>query len=96
MQPGHTAMLWKTIPGRVVAMTLILYQRDECQLCDEAIALLAAAGTPDFSSIWIDDDAGLALRYGDRVPVLHDARSARELDWPFDVAAIRHFLDAAR
>ena len=77
-------------------MALILYQRDDCQLCDEAIALLAVASAPDFSSIWIDDDAELEVRYGSRVPVLHDVHSARELDWPFDVTAIRHFLDVAR
>jgi len=89
-------MLSGLVRGRVPTMSLILYQRDDCQLCDEAIALLAAAVAPDFSSVWIDDDAALELRYGSRVPVLHDARSARELDWPFDVAAIRRFLDAVR
>ena len=77
-------------------MSLILFQRDDCQLCDEAIAVLAAAATPDFSSIWIDDDAALEARYGARVPVLHDAQSNRELDWPFDVAAIQQFLGEAR
>ena len=73
-------------------MSLILYQRDDCQLCDEAIGVLAAAAAPDFSSIWIDDDVELERRYGSRVPVLRDAQSARELDWPFDVAALRQFL----
>ncbi len=77
-------------------MTLILYQRDDCQLCDEAIAVLAAAGAPEFSSVWIDDDAGLELRYGSRVPVLRDAASGAELDWPFDIAATRHFLGETR
>ncbi len=76
-------------------MSLILYQRDDCPLCDRAIALLAAAKTPDFSSVWIDDDAALERRYGGRVPVLHDASSARDLDWPFDVASIRQFLDGS-
>ena len=71
---------------------LILYQRDDCKLCDEAIALLARVGAPDFESAWIDDDAELEARYGERVPVLRDAASGRELGWPFDVAALAAFL----
>ena len=72
-------------------MRLILYQRDECKLCDEALAVLAAARVPEFESIWIDDDAELEARYGMRVPVLREAASARELDWPFDPDAVRRF-----
>ncbi|MBL0163397.1 MAG: glutaredoxin family protein [Xanthomonadales bacterium] len=77
-------------------MSLILYQRDDCQLCDEAIALLVAASAPDFSSIWIDGDRALESRYGARVPVLLHAGSGRELDWPFDEVAIRRFLGESR
>ena len=73
---------------------LELLQRDDCRLCDEAIAVLAAARAGDFSSLWVDDDPALAARYGARVPVLRDRRG-RELDWPFDVAAVRAFLAAA-
>lgn len=76
-------------------MHLILYQRDDCKLCDEAVALLARAHAPDFESVWIDDDAELETRYGERVPVLHDRDSGRELGWPFDAAALRTFLTAA-
>ncbi len=71
---------------------LILYQRDDCMLCDEAVALLAAAHAPDFESVWIDGDAELEARYGVRVPVLRDGESGRELGWPFDAAALRVFL----
>lgn len=73
-------------------MHLILFQRDDCKLCDEAIALLAAVRAPEFESVWIDDDPELAVRYGERVPVLHDDASGRELDWPFDAQALRAFL----
>jgi hypothetical protein len=69
----------------------ILFQRDDCHLCDLALAVLAQAGFPEFESAFIDDDAMLEARYGDRVPVLHDARDARELDWPFDVDAVAAF-----
>ena len=73
-------------------MRLLLYQRDDCKLCDEAVALLALARVPDFESVWIDGDAGLEARYGERVPVLRDDASGRELGWPFDAAALRAFM----
>jgi hypothetical protein len=74
-------------------MRLILYQRDDCKLCDEALAVLAAARVPDFESVWIDDDEALETRYGDRIPVLRDARG-RELGWPFGVDDVRRFIGA--
>ncbi|TAN05021.1 MAG: glutaredoxin family protein [Rhodanobacteraceae bacterium] len=75
-------------------MRLYLYQRDDCSLCDQAVAVLARMHAPDFESIWIDNDPALEARYGERVPVLRDADSARELGWPFDPAAVRAFLSA--
>ncbi|WP_440223713.1 glutaredoxin family protein [Dokdonella sp. MW10] len=76
-------------------MSLLLYQRDDCCLCDEALGILAAARAPAFESVFIDGDDALEARYGIRIPVLHDAASGRELDWPFDAARVRAFLDAA-
>ena len=73
-------------------LRLTLIQRDDCPLCDEAWAVLAAAGVPDFDPLWIDDDLGLEARYGARVPVLRNESSARELDWPFDAAAVRQLI----
>lgn len=73
---------------------LILYQRDDCKLCDQAVALLARAGAPDFESVWIDGDAELEARYDVRVPVLCDTDSGRELGWPFDAAALQTFLSS--
>ena len=70
----------------------VLFQRDDCHLCDQALALLAEAGFPDFDSAWIDDDEALEARYGTRVPVLRRHDGA-ELAWPFDVAAVRGFAD---
>lgn len=75
-------------------MSWILYQRDDCHLCDLALEVLAAAGTPEFDSVFIDDDPALEARYGTRVPVLRDAASERELDWPFDANAAAAFLAA--
>ena len=74
---------------------LLLYQRDDCKLCDEAVGLLAAARAPEFESVWIDDDTELEARYGERVPVLRDEASGRELDWPFDIETLRAFIAKA-
>jgi len=71
---------------------LILYQRDYCHLCDQAMAVLAEAHAPDFDSVWVDDEAALVQLYGTRLPVLRDRRDGRELDWPFDAVAVRAFL----
>lgn len=73
-------------------MALILYQRDTCHLCDQALAVMAEARTPDFDSVFIEDDPALEARYGLRVPVLRDDARDIELNWPFDVAAVRALL----
>ena len=73
-------------------LRLTLIQRDECPLCDEAWAVLAAAGVPDFDPLWIDDDLGLQARYGERVPVLRNESNAREIDWPFDAEAVKQLI----
>jgi hypothetical protein len=71
---------------------LTLYQRDDCHLCDLALDVLAQARVPDFASVFIDADAELEARFGERVPVLSDDASGRELDWPFDAATLREFI----
>jgi hypothetical protein len=68
----------------------ILYQRDDCHLCDLALAVMAAAGVAGFDSVFIDGDAELEARYGLRVPVL--AHGSAELDWPFDRPAVQALL----
>ena len=73
-------------------MRLTLFQRDDCELCDQAVAVLACAHAPDFASVWIDDDAELEARYGTRVPVLRDDTSGHELGWPFDAEKLQAFL----
>ena len=72
-------------------MACILFQRDHCHLCDEALAVLAEARLPEFDSVFIDDDTDLEARYGLRVPVLR-AGDGRELDWPFGAGDVRGFL----
>ena len=73
---------------------LILYQRDDCHLCDLALAVLADARVPEFESVFVDGDDALEARYGERVPVLRDEVRGVELDWPFDVDALRTWIDS--
>ncbi|KRA14585.1 glutaredoxin family protein [Lysobacter sp. Root604] len=73
-------------------MHLILYQRDDCHLCDLALEVLAQARAPEFDSVFIDEDQALEARYGTRVPVLRDEARGLELEWPFDAARLRAFL----
>lgn len=70
---------------------LVLYQRDDCHLCDLALAVLAQARAPEFESVFIDEDDALEARYGVRVPVLCDG-AGRELDWPFDAERVGAWL----
>ena len=70
-------------------MALILYQRDNCHLCDLALEVLAQARAPEFDSVFIDEDDALEERYGLRVPVLRDEARGIEIDWPFDAARLR-------
>ena len=73
-------------------MALILYQRDNCHLCDAALSVLAEARAPEFESVFIDDHPALEPVYGTRVPVLRDDTRDIELGWPFDAAAVRAFV----
>ncbi|WP_115049404.1 glutaredoxin family protein [Xanthomonas arboricola] len=74
-------------------MALILYQRDDCHLCDQAVEVLAQARAGEFRSVFIDGDAVLESAYGERVPVLRDTHG-RELGWPFDSLHLREWLNA--
>lgn len=74
------------------APSLVLYQRDDCHLCDLALEVLAAARVPEFDSVFIDGNEPLEAGYGERIPVLRDSARGVELDWPFDVDAVRRFL----
>ena len=70
----------------------VLYQRDDCHLCDQALDVLAGVRLPEPDSVFIDGDDALEACYGVRVPVLRDATDGRELDWPFDADLVRAWL----
>lgn len=76
-------------------MRVTLFQRDDCHLCDLALAVLAQARVPEFESVFIDGDATLEARYGTRIPVLRSEALCAELDWPFTPATVLAFLGAA-
>lgn len=50
-------------------MSLVLYGRAGCHLCDEARAVLVRVGHP-FAEVDIDSDDALLKRYLERIPVV--------------------------
>lgn len=66
----------------VDAVTVTVYSREECHLCEEALetvrrAAADAARPVDVETVDVDDDPALREEYGDRVPyVLIDGRPA--------------------
>ena len=73
-------------------MRLTLFQRDDCHLCDLALAILAQARVPEFESVFIDGDTALEARYGTRIPVLRQQDAGAELDWPFTLENVQAFV----
>ncbi|HZW25240.1 MAG TPA: glutaredoxin family protein [Gallionella sp.] len=71
---------------------LVLYGTTYCHLCEQAEAVLSAAGVSAFY-IDIADDDGLIDSYGTRIPVLRRIDDGAELGWPFDAAALTCFLN---
>ena len=72
---------------------LILYYTEYCHLCDEAEALLHAAGLSDnFEKMDIDDDPELLERYEVYIPVLKRTDNQQELFWPFKQRELAVFL----
>ena len=61
-------------------MTVILYSRPGCHLCEEARAMLERAGVA-FEELDIESDDDLFRRYLERIPVIAvDGEEAFELD----------------
>jgi hypothetical protein len=93
MPPARTTLpASQQIAGTRTSMPLILYQRDDCHLCDLALDVLAASRVPAFESVFIDHDDVLEARYGARVPVLRDDATGAELDWPFSADRVKAWL----
>ena len=72
-----------------------LYVTDCCHLCDEAEQLLetvTAYQPVRWEKREVMDDPQWLSDYGERLPVIADARG-RALDWPFDASDLLRFLD---
>ena len=73
-------------------MTLVLYGRPGCHLCDEARAVLERIGHP-FEEVDIEADDELLARYLERIPVI--ALDGAELyDFFVNEVELRARLDA--
>ncbi len=68
-------------------MKLLLYGTRFCHLCEQAVAVLHAAGvTAEY--IDIAGDEALLEKYGMRIPVVLRTDNGAELAWPFDARAL--------
>lgn len=72
---------------KVGGLVFILYQCDDCYLCDQVLVVLVQVWVGDLDSVFIDDDVVLEVCYGLCVLVLCDVQGC-ELDWLFDVVVL--------
>lgn len=72
-------------------MKLLLYGTTFCHLCEQAKAMLHAAGV-SVDHVDIAEDDALLEKYGTRIPVMKREDNGEELSWPFDEAALKHFI----
>ncbi|HCK82575.1 MAG TPA: glutaredoxin family protein [Candidatus Competibacter sp.] len=72
---------------------IVLFSTVGCHLCERAEDLLRRQTDIALELVEIADDPVLLERYGVRIPVALRAGTGRELDWPFDAAALRRWLD---
>jgi hypothetical protein len=73
-------------------MSLRLFRREHCGLCELAEAMLRDAAVADVEVLFLEDDAALESLYGWRIPVLRRMDNGAELDWPFDTWKLNRFL----
>mgnify|MGYP000476462333 CR=1 FL=1 len=74
---------------------LIFYYQPECHLCDEAKALLHAAGLAGaYRKVDISGVPELLMRYEIHVPVLQREDDQAELYWPFSERELAVFVKA--
>ncbi len=71
---------------------LVLYGTLGCHLCEQAETLIQSVTDAGVSVVEIADDSELLERYAVRIPVIKRTDTGVELGWPFDAAAIRHWL----
>ncbi len=75
---------------------VVLYERAECHLCEEARTVMDETIGPDrYERVDIDADDDLVLRYGFRVPVVA-IDGVDRLEAPMTVPDLRDLLAALR
>ncbi len=72
-------------------MKLLLYGTTFCHLCEQAEAMLHAAGV-SADHVDIAEDDALLEKYGKRIPAVLREDNGKELSWPFDEAAVKRFI----
>jgi glutaredoxin len=72
-------------------MSLVLYGKPGCHLCDDARAVLERVGAP-FAEVDITSDDALHAAYLERIPVITLDGEAR-FEYFVDEAALRRLLD---
>lgn len=78
------------------APRVVLYERRNCHLCEEARAVLDASIGPEaYTRIDIDVDDDLVVRYGFRVPVVSIDGEER-LEAPIDATALNRLVGGLR
>ncbi len=81
-------------------MTLIVYGREACHLCQQMILALKQVqkqSSLGFKVIDIDSDPELVQRYNEKIPVLVSALDGQEICHYFlDMSALGDYLDKFR
>ena len=83
-----------------MSTTLILYTRDECELCDKAVELFrhVCVEKPGIGECYeirkvdIRQDKQLEEKFGLCIPVLERTDTNELLYWPFPPSRLREFL----
>jgi len=74
---------------------LVLYYTEYCHLCDEAEALLHAAGYGKcYTKVEIENNPDLLMLYEIHIPVLKRTDNEKELFWPFGKQELTEFTEA--
>lgn len=73
------------------AVSLILYSRAECHLCDQVAEMMDRCGV-QWRPVDIDADPVLTEKYGLRIPVLQHPQTGKELFYPFSEGDLLQFF----
>jgi glutaredoxin len=72
-------------------MSLVLYGKPGCHLCDDARVILERVGAP-YAEVDITSDDALHAAYLERIPVI-TLDGAEQFEYFVDEAALRRLLD---